>query len=258
VLNEYLDTDLAASVQAIGAVSVLDGSALADMPPARAQLLLRRWLERLGERAPDQARSLQIWLRCIAADSSYAQIDHEGLSLLRYRRQVFAVPQGRDMLARLAQACLTQYRLAPLGLDVSLPLRGEQALPLPSPFPLLHIRRVHEGPGLATEWLGGQTLTLTSPWPMSARFRLRGARHARTLKDLLQDAGVPEWLRPMALALSVGDELLAVAGVGASATLPWASSGERWAIDLDWSAPAEGQDTPERQLAGHILGNKLV
>ena len=277
VLNGYLDAELARLVTALmnepgASLSVLNTAALTQMPASRAQLVMRRWLEGSGVRAPDQARSEQITRQCLAANTRYAQIDHEGLTLLRYRQKVFAVPRGRAMIERLAQAHL----------QLTWSWRRDAVLSLPAPYPIVRLRRVTQGLGLDAGWFDRADLTLIGRVATSMKFQHVGAKHPRPLKDLLQSAAVPQWLRPLVFALLRNDELVAVAGLGGSATLPWTDTGERWTVMLDWSDVTEGSTQlemsqqrevqrevqreaqrevlrrPECILAAHILGDSLL
>jgi len=97
------------------------------------------------------------------------------------------------------------------------------ALPLPSPVPA----------GWATEWDGRRPLALPGGGRLSLegadafdrplrvhlrqggeRMRLPGRGHSHVLKHLLQDAGIPPWLRSRMPLLSDADGRLLAAGDG--------------------------------------------
>lgn len=72
------------------------------------------------------------------------------------------------------------------------------------------------GQGLAAALLAGQPCALRRRGG-GERMRLHPSGPSRSLKNLLQEAGVPGWLRDELPLLWVGDQLAWIAGVGVAA-----------------------------------------
>jgi tRNA(Ile)-lysidine synthase len=191
-----LQDDLA-EIDATGAFA--DGSLacqrLAALPEHRARNLLRWLLRQHGLRAPSAAR-LSAMLRQLttAAPDSRVRLAHEGVEI--------GIHRGRIVVH------------APPPSAFAIPWRGETALELP------HGRLEFvpcEGEGLALDRIAGRSLVVR-PREGGERLVVTLAGPHRTLKHLLQVAGMPHW-QGAALPLVFCDgELAAVPGVAVHAS----------------------------------------
>lgn len=219
LLNEYLDRDLPALLVAdpLAGRPVLAVEPLLARRPAAQRALLRRWLARIG--APVLQEDWIDQLLAIAA----ARADAEGKLLAggwefhRYRGRLFAFPQ-----------------LPPCAV--------ERAIPWPEPAAVLDLGAAH-GRLLATG--AGLALALPAGEPVCVRFRVGGERltpaggsGSRPLKKVLQDTGLPPWLRARVPLLYVGDRLAAVGDrVADAAFVP--APGRPATLHLRWETPGD-------------------
>lgn len=243
VLRGYQDEDLAALVSTVPPASaaprieVLDLDALRMKPPARAAALLRRWIERLGVEPPGTARHAVLVSLALDVDASYGQWTHSGTVWFKYRRQLVSVAGGKDMLLRLrlnepeqlssqrAQAWPSTCTSSAGRIQLTWPTEADRTAPRPAVR--LYLSRFRSG---------------------SERFQRTGQQHARSLKDLLQDLGVPRWLRPVLPVLR--DETgkpVWVLGLGAGSV-------ELGQAKVDWQwASGIGEPLPEHRLVDWFL-----
>lgn len=183
---EQLDAD---AELALAQIQGLDPATLRwqdwlDLPDALRPLVLRRWLRGLELPTPEHVHidQLQQQLSQAGGDRN-PRVSWAGAELRRYR----------DLLYALAP-------LAPLAPDWEQAWdgRGEFALPA----------------GAGQLWLDpppGSGLELTLRLRRGGeQLRRPGDAHTRELRDLLQQAGIPPWLRGRIPLLYAGGELLAV------------------------------------------------
>ncbi len=162
-----------------------------DRLPAESELtlarLVRRWLEGEGVTAPSRGRLLEFCRQLrSAAEHSQPELDLGSLTLRRYRQQLYLVPGLADPPA--------EQLLAP-GDVVALPGWGR-----------LSLESADSGLALPTDG------TWRLSWRRGGeRCRPVGRDHSQALKQLLQEQGVPPWLRERLPLLYDGDELAAVA-----------------------------------------------
>lgn len=155
---------------------------------AGAEALLRKFLQSKGLRAPSEAKLVEM-LKQLTSSGSRTLIEHDGARLRVYR--------GTLLLDRKAGS------FAPLW------WKGEQKLAIPELGGELRFRAVR-GKGIAAE-----------AKPLQIRIRKGGERlqpdarrPRRTLKNLLQEAGVPPWERDRLPLLASGDDVVWVPGLG--------------------------------------------
>ncbi|AQQ69400.1 tRNA lysidine(34) synthetase TilS [Microbulbifer agarilyticus] len=159
-------------------------TAFRDLSVPRQKNLLREWLASLGAQMPEAAHLEQAVLQTEARDDAAIEVPLGERVVRRYRHRLYLTPQ----LPRL---------------------------------------KLEAGEG---EWLwdgvvslvlpGGWTLSPSVDWPSgeySVRFRSHGERaqprerhHSQTLKKLLQEYGLPPWLRDQVPLVSREGTLLAV------------------------------------------------
>lgn len=172
----------------------LDRAALAMLPAHRARNLLRWFLRQRGLAAPSTARlaAMVAQLACARGDAN-VRLAHVGVELGVHRGRVHIHPPP------------------PPGFDLA--WHGESELALP------HGTLVFghaDGAGIDGRRLAGA--------PVHVRLRQGGEhlqlapnRPRRALKSILQDAGMPVWLREALPLIYVGETLAAAPGVGIDA-----------------------------------------
>jgi tRNA(Ile)-lysidine synthase len=197
--------------------------ALCELPAPRRRWLLRRWLAGHGL-TPPGSRVL-------------ARVDDELLAAAADRNPVVAWPGGelrryRDAIHLLRPGAVPE---PPAGV-----LAWDPAQPLVLPWGRLHAVPV-TGRGLAADRLDGSAVTVRFRHG-GERLRLPGGR-TRTLKKLLQEAGVLPWQRPGLPLVYIGGALAAVAD-------RWVAAGfeavpERPGLRLVWRQNGVGEASGE-------------
>lgn len=177
----------------------LDVAGLKSLSEPRARNLLRWWLSSLQQQMPSTLR-LQEMLRQLVHAGPDAGINiavKQGVWLRRYRNLAYLEAdhgaEPRDML-----------------------WQGEPELRLPD-----HSRLRFEekpGEGLAFQRLGIHKLRIGRRQG-GERFKPDTGRPTRTLKHLMQEAGMPPWQRERLPLLYWGEVLAAVPGIGVAADM---------------------------------------
>ena len=165
---------------------------------------LRSWLRTLGIAAPDRAVLVE-FLRQLrqGAPSAAPQLMADGRQLRRYRDALYLLPV-------LDEAALAQTQPLPPGQSLQLPGVGRLALE-----PVLE-------DGLEGGLALGPGEVPSIAWRDSAsRCRLLGKEHSSSIKQLLQENGVPPWWRDHVPLLWVGEELLCVGDLARCASPRW-------------------------------------
>ncbi len=184
--------DALARLDGAGAIEgdSLDVARLAALPEARARNLLRYVLEQMGG-AP-RRDALREVLRQLLYSRPDAQVrlDFGPVSLRRFHGRVWCQPRQGEVLS------------------ASVTWRGEADLDLAGAG-RLHFQQTR-GQGLK---LDGAPVTIRRRQG-GEHLRLDVRRPARTLKNLLREAGVPPWQRQALPLLYLGERLVWAAGVG--------------------------------------------
>lgn len=197
--SELLDN--LARIDAAGAMQgdALDVAVLRALTPPRAKNLLRYFLHARGAAMP-QAAQLDDMLRqlCEARQDASLCVHSGSWELHRYRDLAYVTPV-----------------LGEFGRETPLPWNGESGVDWPALAVRLSFVET-QGAGIGAEKLrrapvtlrlrsGGETLR---PHPNAAR---------RSLKNLLQEHGVPPWRRERLPLVYCGEELVCVVGVAVAA-----------------------------------------
>ncbi|MFK7964320.1 MAG: tRNA lysidine(34) synthetase TilS, partial [Burkholderiaceae bacterium] len=184
--------------------------------------LLHRWLKSMGQRAPTQARTRHLREQLFRSDSAYAQCQHDGAWLLRYRDEI-------QWLAQLP---------APVNDEVSFSWQGERDLALPGFDGVLVFREAVEGePGLPSSCLESAPLCVTS-LRMNAQMRMVPGGVNRRLRLLCQEKGIPSWDRQRLPMLSRGQDVLFAAAIGLNHGFAKNEGSGRWQIEWRRSGKA--------------------
>jgi len=195
--SAQLSDDLAGMDRALAVVNGnLQVDALCGLSGARARNLLRYWLAESGISMPSAGRLENLLQQlCSARDDAQVHISLGDAVIRRYRGEVH--------IEEMASAPLTEPPLIWLLQDI---------LELPG-----------SGGRLVFERTTGQGLSLArlTAAPVSIRLRQGGERlrpdclrPTRSLKNLLQEAGVPPWQRQRLPLLFSGEKLAFVPGIG--------------------------------------------
>ncbi len=196
------------------------------LPHERQALVLRAWLARHGLRAPSRARleEMQRQLARAAPDASVL-LTHETHQVRRYRDWIV-------LEARAVTAPATATG------DVSIRWQGEAIVELPQLGGRLRFEpETRAGaPGVAREALAALPLVLRA---RRGRERLQpsAAGPSRTLKNLFQEHGVPNWQRVRLPLAYLDERLLWVAGIGFDRRVA-VTAGER--LTLRWESADTG------------------
>lgn len=192
LLDELAALDLAQLLYA----EKLHLAALAQLSPARAMNALRVYLQQQGVPALDSDR-VQEWLRQLLSARGDRQValGVAGLTLRRYRGEAW-VELDRPALEPDWQVLWQgerKLKLDDLGAHLSL---------LPAPGAGISLAKLTQSQVSIRLRQGGEKLK-----PNCARPR-------RTLKHLLQEAGIPPWQRERLPLIYSGEQLVAVPGIG--------------------------------------------
>jgi len=202
--------DELAAADSDGAVSAegLERARLAGLSPARARNLLRWFLRSRGLRPSSEAK-LADMLRQIVGASADARIR------IRVDELDVGCHRGRVIVHTPEPQAFERVWL------------GETEVLLPGG--VLAFKRTH-GTGLAMAKLARAKVTLRSR-AGGERIRLASDRPTRALKQLLQEAHVPPWIRQALPLVWCGDELAAVAGLGIALEFQAAPDEPGWSLD---------------------------
>lgn len=158
------------------------------LSPARQRNLLRFWLRQQGVLMPDQ-RHLDQWLQQLAANrDAQPQLLLDGCRLYRSSDRLWLVENGWPRQGDV-QACrpvADQRLVAGNGMLCSAPSNGGLRPPGPEGWQVVYRQ-------------GGEQIKLCG-------------RPTQSVKQLLQQARIPTWLRPSVPLLYSGGELVSVAG----------------------------------------------
>lgn len=172
--------------------------------------LLREFLASKGLRAPSEARLAEM-LKQIGSGSSRMALAHDGVVLRRHKGAVLV---GKTVDSRAFK---------PVSWN------GASRMALPGLGGELRFRRV-SGRGIdRARAAAGLTVRLRAG---GERLQPDPKRPRRTLKNLFQESGVPEWQRGRLPLLVCGEDLVWVAGLGVDAS--WASGRGAPGILPEW------------------------
>jgi tRNA(Ile)-lysidine synthase len=195
--------ELLDELAALDAKSAIQGerlsvAALRQVSSARGKNLLRYFLAARGAPIPDATR-LEEMLRqlCVAGEGAQVRVTWQDWQLRCYQEHAYALP------VTLPAA------------DFSIVWQGEAEVILPASHGVLHFERV-TGQGLSMARLQQGVVTLR-PRHGSEHIKLDAARPRQSLRNLLQQLGVPPWQRELLPLLYCGDELVWVPAVAMSA-----------------------------------------
>jgi len=189
-------------------------SALKTLQPSRQRNLLRHWIHRRGFALPSRVVLERICTEMLCSrDDAQPLVRWGGAELRRFRGELY-------LMRRLPDHDVAQC--------LSWDLRGK--LPLTSAGGVLSATPVN-GAGLR---LPGAHARVEVRFRRGGEFlRLPGASHRQTLKNLLQQHGVPDWERERLPLLYAGGTLAAVPGVAVCEGFQ-ASPGQQ-GVALHWS-----------------------
>jgi tRNA(Ile)-lysidine synthase len=170
----------------------------ASLPEARRSNVLRAFLALNGVAMPGEARLAEMSRQLFdARQDARVRIEHAGVALVRHRQQILIEsPSGK------CEAWRVEWR-------------GESEVEL---GPGRGVVRFERGRGKGFAALSSADV----PWyfmPRAGgeRIRLDMSRPTRTLKNLLQERGIPAWQRDQLPLLFHGERLVWVPGIGIAA-----------------------------------------
>ncbi|HEU0198931.1 MAG TPA: tRNA lysidine(34) synthetase TilS [Burkholderiaceae bacterium] len=191
---------------------------LQQLSPPRQTGVLRAWLAARGVMAPPRARLMEMLQQALEARSD---------SRLRLRVGTQTVRRYRGLL-------LLREEARKAGGAVAIAWNGEAEIPVPAWGGALRFIAT-PGPGFDAAWLQAKALELRSRTG-GERFKPHPTRPSKRLKQLYQEAGVPEFERAALPLVWRDGELIFAAGLGAD--VRWLEEdGER--IRLEWAPDAQ-------------------
>ncbi len=196
----------------------LDVAALQALPPARRRNLLRYWLRGLGLPQPQAAQLQRIEEDLLGAGPDRQPAVHWAGVVLRRHRGRLHVTQP----------------LPPFDASIVLVWSLSRSLELPGGNGRLEARPV-QGRGLAARRCGERVQVCFRRG--GERCRMAGGRH-HSLKKLLQEKGVPPWIRDRLPLICVAGEVVAVADLWRSPDFEADSGEQGWEIHWHRRSPA--------------------
>ncbi|MDR2874800.1 MAG: tRNA lysidine(34) synthetase TilS [Methylobacillus sp.] len=196
-------------------------AALRELSLARGCNLLRHWLARHLPEPPSTRR-----LREISRQLLIARPDAQ----LRVEVGDGAVRRYRDHAVFVGRASLRSSQSAPLAV-LSLPLVGEGwgEGKWQLPHGTLTFTR-KQGQGLSANKIPDQLEIRARSG--GERFRPDAARPTRSLRNLLQESGIPPWQRDALPLIYAGERLAAIPGIGVACDLQAAPDEAGWVIEF--------------------------
>ena len=180
--------------------------------------MLRAWLTQAGLAVPPRARLLEALDQAINAGADARMLIRIGEHELRRHRGLLCLNAPRQNSPSLH----------------ALQWQGEAELAVPSWGGALVFTRT-TGEGFDARWLGAEPLQLR-PRTGGERFKPHPTRPSKRLKQIFQEARIPEYRRPSLPLLWRDGRLIYVAGVGPDVRL-LVNEGERVRIDWVGAAP---------------------
>jgi tRNA(Ile)-lysidine synthase len=187
---------------------------LAALSPARRSLVLRAWLTQAGIEAPPRARLLEALSQALESGRDARMLIRIGSHELRRHRGLLCLRGPRTQLRGGAERLVWNGEL-----DLPLAAWGGRLRFLPT-----------EEAGFDADWLRERPLEVRARTG-GERFKPHPTRPSKRLKQLFQEAGVPEFERAGLPLLWRDDRLIYVARLGADARLV-DRGGER--VRIDW------------------------
>jgi len=195
-------------------------SALEGLPAARAVNLLRWFLDQQGLQPAGRDQVEEALRQALGARrDARLQVKLGAAWLRRYRGRLY-VEAGEHTPAR----------------DWRRRWAGERELALPGRLGTIRFESV-PGTGLSLARLRLEEVVVR-PRAGGERMRPSAGRPSRTLKNLLQEAGVPEWQRDRLPLVFAGDALIWVPGVGQDCH--FAATAEEPGLMLHWDRADPG------------------
>lgn len=211
--SELLDDLAALDAETCIQETRLNLIALATLSDARAKNLMRCWLAGLGFVLPNKERLDEMLKQLIHAKSDATiklSIDENGSVLRRY--------QGFAFLENVSEIT-----------TISMVWQGESELRLPDGSKLLFERK--RGEGMAIDRLACHKLRIVNRQG-GERFKPDLNRPTRTLKHLLQEAGMPPWLRDRLPLIYFDDALAVVPNIGINCLMQ--ATAEEMGLVVHW------------------------
>jgi tRNA(Ile)-lysidine synthase len=198
--------------------SMLRIDRLGMLPEARRTLVLREWLAQAHLPVPPRARLREALRQAVHAGADARLLIRVGDHELRRHRGLL---------------CLNPPRPGAPALH-ALQWQGESELAVPSWGGALVFSRTNDE-GFDARWLGAEPLQLR-PRTGGERFKPHPTRPSKRLKQIFQEARIPEYQRSALPLVWRDGRLIYVAGIGPDARL-LVAEGERVRIDWVGAAP---------------------
>ena len=191
----------------------LSVESLRKQSSVRGKNLLRYFLALRCAPIPDSTRLAEMLRQlCVAGVGAQIRITWQDWQLRCYRGHAYAMPMTLPV---------TDFKVA---------WQGEAEITLPASHGKLHFERV-SGQGLSVAKLQQGVVTIRSR-KGSESIQLDAARPRQSMRNLLQQQGVPPWQRALLPLLYCGEEMVLVPGVATAAAYT-AQAGENGVL-VSW------------------------
>ena len=229
LLNQLADIDLGLMNQSLG-LSKTNLLRLYKTSQSRAKNALRRWLGKQGLVNPSEDR-LVSWfteLQQVRVDARL-QWEHDGMLICLWRGHLSVEQPKRDPKKELKSQQKNQQK------DEHKTQQKDELDNQPGEWVFKNLAANSKKMGIAKNRFDeakAKGLINTMPRQGGEKFKIQLNRPRKSLKNLYQEADIPPWQRDVPL-FYIGDELVAVAGIGISAD--WqATQGSR--VGLEWKS----------------------
>lgn len=233
------------------AVRALSRAALLRLDPARRAEALRYWLATLGCRMPTRAKLAELERQLVLAGAAEARVRHDGRWLLRYRDRIGLMPRLTPIQPALLGWRGENHLTLPAGILSFEPLDDDDDLIAkffhsrqtgrPREFASLDPPRGSTAQGRAAaissapdmspvdddqQGAGGEEGVVLDSGRGGERLRLQPIAPSRSLKNLMQEHGVPACLRACLPVLRLRGRLIFAAPFDSVVPAAWLNPAE--------------------------------
>jgi len=216
LLDELLQDSLHSLVDQQGSLSI---AGLLPLSPAKRAALLRRWFAQQGAIMPAREQLQRLWQEvALSQPDAEPQWQLEQWTVRRFRQRLYLLP----VLATITKQPLAWSRATTLKLPANL---GQLVM----------------GRGVVLRAPNSDEL-VTVRFAAQGIVRIVGRSHARALKKLWQELGVPPWQRERIPLLYYGEQLIAAPGLFITEQGQCIEGQAQWQVEWQIAEHPRGQE----------------